>query len=258
MAIGDIVWTDVVSDAGSATTRDFLSRHDGGEVPGALWLPVGARPKALILVGHGGSRHKREVTTLNFIIEAVERNGFAVVAIDGPLHGARRGNRSQEPSDTQKDFLDLWRSPGSGVAEMLADWQASLTMVLSEPKLAGLPVGYFGLSMGTAFGLPLVAADPRIDAAVVGMWGANYPNSNILVESAGQVDRPILFMHKTEDNFFTLEGALEIYDAIPGDDKRLLMTPGPHGEATPEQIETALTFFTRCLVTMTHHSFIIS
>ena len=51
--VSDIVWTDVVSDTGSALTRDFLSRHDGGEVPGALWLPADARPKALILVGHG-------------------------------------------------------------------------------------------------------------------------------------------------------------------------------------------------------------
>ena len=258
VAVSDVVWTDVVSDTGSAPTRDFLSRHDGGEVPGALWLPADTRPKALILVGHGGSRHKREVTTLKFIAEAVERNGFAAAAIDGPLHGARRGDRSPEPSDTQNDFLDLWKSPGNGVAKMLADWQASLTMLLSEPKLVGIPVGYFGLSMGTAFGLPLLAADTRIGAAVVGMWGANYPNSNILVEAAGQVDCPILFMHKTEDHFFTLEGALKIYDAIPGDDKRLLMTPGPHGEATPEQIETALTFFTRCLAIMRNHSSKIS
>ena len=65
-------------------------------------------------------------------------------------------------------------------------------------------------------------------------------------------------MHKTEDHFITLEGALKIYDAIPGDDKRLLMTPGPHGEATPEQFKTALTFFTRCLVIMRNHSSKIS
>ena len=256
--MGDVSWTEVVSDTGSAQTYDFLSCHEGGEVPGALWLPAEIPPKALILVGHGGSRHKREVTTLKFIGEAVERNGFAVAAIDGPMHGARRGDRSAEPSDIQGDFLDLWQSPENGGAKMVADWQASLTMLLIKPKLAGLPVGYFGLSMGTAFGLPLVAADTRISAAVVGMWGANYPNSNGLVEAAGKVGSPVLFMHKTEDHFFTLEGALQIYDAILSDDKRLLMMPGPHGEATPEQIETALIFFTRYLVSRRSHSPIIS
>ena len=258
VAMSDIQWTDVLSDTGTAPTRDFLTCRDGGEVPGALWLPAGGRPKALILVGHGGSRHKREVTTLKFIAEAVERHGFAAAAIDGPLHGARRGDRSREPSDIQKDFLDLWKSPGNGIPEMLADWRASLTILLSDPKLAGIPVGYFGLSMGTAFGLPLLVTDTRIGAAVVGMWGANYPNSNVLVEAAGQVNCPILFMHKSEDHLFTLEGALQIYDAIPGDDKRLLMMPGPHGEATPEQIETALIFFTRRLVTIRNHSSVIS
>ena len=114
--MSDIAWTDVASDIeATATTRDFRVQHDQGEVPGALWLPADAPPKALILVGHGGSRHKREVTNLAFIEEAVERNGFAVAAIDGPLHGARRGDRSPEPGDTQKDFLDLWQSSGNWI-----------------------------------------------------------------------------------------------------------------------------------------------
>lgn len=247
--MSNVVWTDVASDTGAAPTRDFLVQHDQGEVPGALWLPADAPPKALILVGHGGSRHKREITNLTFIEEAVERNGFAVAAIDGPLHGARRGDRSLEPGDTQKDFLDLWQLPGNGIGSMLADWQAALTMVLNELKVAGLPVGYFGLSMGTAYGLPLVAADKRIGAAVVGMWGANYPNSDVLVKAAGEVSCSTFFMHKEDDDFFTFEGALEIYNAIPGEDKRLLTNPGPHSEATPEQIQTALTFFSQRLET---------
>jgi fermentation-respiration switch protein FrsA (DUF1100 family) len=245
--MSDIIWTDVASDTGAATTRDFLLKHDQGEVPGALWLPANTSPKALILVGHGGSRYKREVTNLTFIEEAVERNGFAVAAIDGPLHGARRGDRSPEPGDTQKDFLDLWQLPGNGIASMLTDWQASLTMLLDELKDMELPVGYFGLSMGTAYGLPFVAADKRIGAAVIGMWGANYPNSDVLVKAAGDVSCPVYFMHKEDDHFFTFEGALEIYNAIPDDDKRLLTNPGPHSEATSEQIKTALAFFSQRL-----------
>ncbi len=247
IAKGDIIWTDVESDTGTATTRDFLIQHNSGEVPGALWQPANAFPKALILVGHGGSRHKREATNLSFIKEAVERNGFAVAAIDGPLHGARRGDRSSKPGDIQKDFLGLWQSSGNGIALMLADWQAALGMMLDELKAAALPVGYFGLSMGTAYGLPFVAAEERVGAAVLGMWGANYPNSDVLVYTAGEVSCPVLFMHKSADNFFTLEGALEIYNAIPGNDKRLLMNSGSHSEATSEQIQTALAFFVQRL-----------
>jgi fermentation-respiration switch protein FrsA (DUF1100 family) len=247
--VGNVIWTNVASDTGTATTRDFLIQYDGGEVPGALWLPANAPPKALILVGHGGSRHKREITNLTFIEEAVERNGFAVAAIDGPLHGARRGDQLSKPSYIQKEFLGLWESAGNGIALMLADWQATLGVLVDELKVSELPVGYFGLSMGTAYGLPFVAADERVGAAVLGMWGANYPNSDVLVNTAGEVSCPVLFMHKSDDNFFTLEGALEIYNAIPGDDKRLLMNSGSHSEATSEQIQAALTFFIQRLET---------
>jgi dienelactone hydrolase len=244
----DITWTDLPPDTGAAPTRDFMLRHRDGSVPGALWLPAAGAPKALLLVGHGGSRHKRAPTTLTFIGEAVERRGFAVAAIDGPLHGARRGaDRSADPADTQMDFRNLWATPGNGIAGMTADWRAALAALRREAALSGLPVGYFGLSMGTAYGLPFVAAEPRVGAAVLGMWGANYPNSAPLVEAAGRVRCPVFFMHKTEDHFFTLDGAFAIYGALPGEDKRMLLSPGPHAEATAEQIELALTFFTRRL-----------
>ena len=247
--MADIDWADVAPDTGAAPTRDFRLHHAGGEVPGALWLPASGTPKALLLVGHGGSRHKRAPTTLTFIGEAVENFGFAVAAIDGPVHGARRGSdRSSDPTDTQMDFRRIWESPGNGIAGMLADWQATLTALLQTDALHGLAAGWFGLSMGTAYGLPLVAADARIAAAVLGMWGANYPNSQPLVDAAARVRCPVWFMHKTEDQLFTLDGALEIYNALPNEDKRMLLSPGPHAEATPEQIDIALTFFTQRLV----------
>jgi len=250
--VTDIAWTERAPDTGRAPTRDFLLRHGlengwGGAVPGALWLPAERVPRALILVGHGGSRHKRYETTLKFIVDAVERNGFAVAAIDGPVHGARRGDRSRELADTQADFREVWRTPGSGIAGMCADWQAALTALRDLPELARLPVGYYGLSMGTAYGLPFVAADKRIGAAVLGMWGANYPNSEPLVAAAAELTCPVMWLHKSEDDFFTLDGALEIYGAIPGEDKRMMLSPGPHAEATPEQIATALAFLARRL-----------
>jgi len=243
-----IAWTDLPPDTGTAITRDFRLTHAGGTVPGALWLPASGTPKALLLVGHGGSRHKRAPTTLTFIAEAVERRGFAVAAIDGPVHGARRGaDRSPDPADTQMDFRNLWATPGNGIAGMNADWHATLTALLAEDALAGLPVGWFGLSMGTAYGLPFTAAERRIAAAVLGMWGSNYPHSEPLLEAAARVDCPVFWMHKSEDHFFTLDGALALYEALPGDDKRLLISPGPHAEATGEQIDLALDFFTRRL-----------
>ena len=241
-----IQWADVASDTGLATTRNFIIQHQGRAVPGALWLPAEGPPEALILVGHGGSRHKRDESTLDFIAELVESKNLAAAAIDGPIHGSRGCDLSSQelpdPGARQAAFLDLWKSPGNAIKNMVADWQVSLTALLTLPELEGIPIGYFGLSMGTAYGLPFAAADARINAAVLGMWGANYPNSDVLVERARFVKCPVLFLHKSGDIFFTLEGALKIYHALPGEDKRFMMHEGPHTSATPEQTNLAIRF----------------
>ena len=241
-----IQWADVASDTGRAETRDFIIQHQGRAVPGALWLPAEGSPEAMILVGHGGSRHKRDESTLDFIGQLVESTNLAAAAIDGPIHGSRGCHLSPQelpdPGARQAAFLDLWKSPGNGIKNMVADWQVSLTALLALPELKGIPIGYFGLSMGTAYGLPFAAADARIDAAVLGMWGANYPNSAVLIERARFVKCPVLFLHKSEDSFFTLEGGLEIYHALPGEDKRFMMHEGPHTSATPEQTNLAIRF----------------
>ncbi|MAI10297.1 MAG: hypothetical protein CBD27_04690 [Rhodospirillaceae bacterium TMED167] len=252
-----IEWGDVASDTGRAKTRDFVLQHQGRAVPGALWLPAEAPPEALILVGHGGSRHKRDESTLDFIAAVVESNNMAAAAIDGPIHGARGRDLSSrqgpdpspDPSARQTAFLDLWKTPGNGIENMVSDWQASLMALLALPELHDVPIGYFGLSMGTAYGLPFAAADARIDAAVLGMWGANYPNSAVLVERASAVKCPVLFLHKSEDGFFTLEGGLEIYRALPNDDKCFVMHEGPHTPATPEQTKLAIRFLAERLMT---------
>lgn len=52
---------------------------------------------------------------------------------------------------------------------MTADWRAALDLIL--PETGGEPVRYWDVSMGTVYGLPLVRAEPRIGAAVLGLMG---------------------------------------------------------------------------------------
>ena len=131
---------------------------------------------------------------------------------------------------------------------MVSDWTVTLTKLQDLNELKNIPVGYYGLSMGTAYGLPFLAVEKRIEAAVIGMWGSNYPNSGQLVEAARHVRSPVCFLHKNEDQFFTLEGAFEIFDALLTDDKRMLISTGLHEPATSEQIEVTLDFFEKRLV----------
>ena len=246
MASDDFTWTEEAADAAGAATRDFTVVHADGSAPGALWLPASGSPTALILYGHGGSRHKREASVVAFVEAAVERHGFAVAAIDGPVHGARYSGPERTMPETQMAFRQKWDSADSGVAGMVADWRATLDGLLSGEALGDVKVGYFGLSMGHAYGVPLLAADARIAAATIGLWGANYPNSEQLAAAAQNVRCPTLYMHMLADEFFTLDGALTLFDALPSDDKRLLLMPGPHA-LTQEQTETGLAFLAKRL-----------
>lgn len=239
--------TIVRADARGAATHDFTVQREGASVPGAVWYPAHGSPKALLLYGHGGSRHKRDASVVAFV-EAAVAYRFAVAAIDGPVHGARYDGPPRSGPDTQMAFRMLWEGDrdNRAVDGMTADWRAALDVMLLDPLLRGVPVGYYGLSMGHAFGVPLLAADARIAAAVIGLWGANYPNSERLATAAGAVRCPTLMMHMRADEFFTLDGAVTLFDALPGDDKRFLLMPGPHA-LTSEQTETGLAFLARRL-----------
>ena len=69
----------------------------------------------------------------------VENNNLAAAAIDGPIHGSRglemSSHEASDPSARQEAFLDLWKSPGNGIENMVADWQISLTALLTLPEL---------------------------------------------------------------------------------------------------------------------------
>lgn len=239
--------TIVRADAAGAATQDFTVAHAGGTVPGALWYPAHGSPKGLLLYGHGGSRHKRDDTVIAFVEAAIATYGFAVAAIDGPVHGARYDGPPRSGPDTQMAFRRLWEGDdGRAVARMVADWRAALDALSMDPLLRDVPVGYYGLSMGHAFGVPLLAEEGRIGAAVIGLWGANYPNSERLAVAAGNVRCPTLTMQMRSDALFTLDGAVALFDALAGDDKRFLLMPGPH-TLTSEQTETGLAFLARRL-----------
>jgi hypothetical protein len=53
------------------------------------------------------------------------------------------------------------------------EWQATLDALQALPEIGTeAPIGYGGMTLGTAIGLPLAASDSRITAAVFGGLGA--------------------------------------------------------------------------------------
>lgn len=119
---------------------------------------------------------------------------------------------------------------------MVEDWKCVISALLPLAEIGDVPVGYAGISMGTAYGLPLVAADSRIQAAVLGMWSANHVFGDRLVSAASRVTCKVLFIARNDDELFDRPGTFELFDTIGSTDKRMLLLPGKHAEG-PEQFD---------------------
>lgn len=220
--------------------RPFELVREGRRIPGLLWLPAqGRAPFPLVLVQHGGSGHKRDDAVLE-LVEALAGRGLAVAAIDGLLHGDRRTARTGEDHLLQA-FLSFWHAGGER-EQLVADWLAVMQALAVLPDLAAARIGWCGLSMGTAYGLSVVARSPAIRAAVLGKWSASYPNSAHLLVDARSVSASALFIQHWDDELFDRQGTLDVFTALATPDKRLLVYPGRHAGRTAEELGMVVDF----------------
>ncbi len=228
-------WSAKPETADGVLCREFCFTVAARMVPGALWsVAAGTCKRPLVLVGHGGSGHKKSQLVLDIAIPMVKRHGYAVAAIDGPVHGARRAVFA-DGLPVRDEFLALWRAGGS-VDPMVADWRAAIDALAAMPEVDAGAIGWNGVSMGTAYGLPLLAAEPRIRAAVLGMWGLSYPNSGRLTDDAPKVQCAVLFQQKWGDEIFSRESQIELFDHLGSADKRLKVYMGGHKNPEGEQL----------------------
>jgi dienelactone hydrolase len=218
-------------------------------VPAVLWTSdedtTSARP--LILIGHGGGQHKTAPGVLHRAHHFVN-SGFAVVSVDVPNHGDR-------PTDDRYQSIatDIQTRVDSGeeLAPLLADFQA-LVAEQTVPEWQAVldhlefgPVGYWGISLGCGLGVPFVAAEPRVRAAVLGLGGASSPAS---VEAAARITVPIEFLIQWDDERVPRHQSIALFDAFGSADKTLHANPGRHGDRLPErELDSAVRFFTRHL-----------
>jgi hypothetical protein len=223
---------DTTSDVVHRGIRERAATIVGsaGDVPLVLWTADDVAPTGLVLVGHGGSGHKREDYVVALARRLVRTTGAAVASIDGPLHGDRRGQRTMDPTVVLMEFAQAWTSDAGLTDRMVADWRLALDAVERDAGLAGLPVGYWGLSMGTLLGLPFVAAERRVRACVLGLAGRTGPTATRLHEDAAHVVVPTLFLVQLDDELFSTASSLELFGDLASDHKRLFAAPGRHRE----------------------------
>src|SRR4051812_15033103 len=234
----------------SQTSADGVTEQSFtlGEIAGVLFTPRGVTgPRPLILMGHGGGMHKKAPAILAGAYRFAVEGGFAVAAIDAPNHGDRpKDEQFSQFAGDMRARMAAGENPAELVAAMhdllagqaVADWQAVLTAVQELDHVGAGPVGYWGVSMGCGLGVPLLAAEPRIRAAVLGLLGVHG-----LAETAARVTVPVQFLLQWDDSLVNRDQALALFDALGSKDKTLHANPGDHGEIPAFETDNALRFF---------------
>ncbi|MFJ4697162.1 MULTISPECIES: alpha/beta hydrolase [unclassified Streptomyces] len=238
------------SAANGVLTRDFTL----GDIPGVLWSPAASpasvlpapsaspasrassaspapSPAPLVLLGHGGGTHKKHRAMTGRAHRLVTGSGFHVAVLDAPGHGDRpRGERDE------RDIAALREAQAAGAPEgpvvvpynarlaeiAVPEYRALLDALLELPGIGG-PVGYAGVGLGTAIGVPLVAAEPRIRAAVLGL---HWPDA--LTEAARRITVPVEYAVQWDDERIPREACLALFDAFGSREKSLHANAGRH------------------------------
>jgi dienelactone hydrolase len=244
-------WIGEPISEGGVTERRFDLERESGIVPGILWTPMEQeRPVPLVLMGHGGSGHKRSDRQLMLGRRLATVSQIAAATIDGPLHG----DRVAEPLD-RRQYQAMMAAMGVDKVTdgMVDDWGATLEALGQLDDIDASRIAYVGFSMGTRFGLPYVAAaSDRLRCAVLGKNGMRQTGG--IVSMAPRFERdapaikvPVLYHVQWDDELFPRDGQFELFDLLGTSDKRLIAFPGPHGTSTPEAVQAWCEFVTRHL-----------
>lgn len=222
------------------TERLFSVEVAGESVPAVVWAPEGARgPRPLMLMGHGGSQHKK-IGSLSARAKTYARKfGYATLAIDAPGHGdrisreesaalardvgARVSGQVANPMDDER-MRAMQKRSLLAVPEWIAALDATQTF---EFVGAGGPVGYWGVSMGTAIGVPFVAAEKRISCAVFGLAGLR-ESAVAMAEGAAKITIPVEFVFQWEDAVAPREAGIALFNAFASAEKTMHINPGGH------------------------------
>jgi pimeloyl-ACP methyl ester carboxylesterase len=251
-------FTDVRTEDG-VTRRSFELIVAGERVPAVIWAPEGATgPRPMVAMGHGGSQHKKTPGIRARAAQYARKFGYATLAIDAPGHGDRVSRADAERVATETlarvtgQVATGWtperlKMMAERTRQAVPEWRAALDAAQTFDFVgADGPIGYWGVSMGTAIGVPFVASEPRITCAVLGLAGLR-PGAADFEAAARAIACPVEFVFQWEDAVADREHGLALFNALGSAEKTLHVNPGGHMEIPNFEAASWERFFQRHL-----------
>jgi pimeloyl-ACP methyl ester carboxylesterase len=206
------------------TDTGVRERHFSlGDIDGVLWTRAAdSTGDPLVLLGHGGSQHKKAPGVMARARRYVASCGFAAAAIDAPAHGERPKTEHDERSIAA---IRAQIAAGEPAWSQVADYNAGLAAQAVPEWRATLD-----------------ALQPRITAAVFGLAG-----QETLAAAAARITCPVEFLLQWDDELVPRASGLALFDALGSPEKTLHANPGRHGEVPRFEVDSSETFFRRHL-----------
>jgi dienelactone hydrolase len=197
-------WSGPPSTHDNVVEREFVLLREQRVVPGITWSPAHpTKPAPVVLLGHGGSGHKR-----------ADQRQMASDGMDQVTDGMVGDWLAALDAVGRLDGIDSTRAAYVG----LSGTRFGVPFVAAAgSRLVCAVLGKYGMQQPA--GMP-----PAIDMA---------PRFR---RDAPAITAPVLFHLQRGDELFPRAGQLALFELLGSADKRLIELAGGHGDTAPEAV----------------------